>query len=209
MTTEWNYPEWMTNPTMRCVYTCLTKIGNAQIEEAGNTIVIHTPCQIGTASFYEYEESGILELSIDRTRTGENKFYLHLQPIDEEDTCQAVHSFLDLLACKSSAVETLEKEIDGCKRVLLVCTSGITSGFFAQLMQKVLDQSGSPARVDAQALGQLDQVCMSCYDKILLTPQVGYQIQDISRRFGAKVSKINPLDFATMNARKVVYEMLA
>lgn len=142
-------------------------------------------------------------------QTGENRFYLHLQPIDEHDTCKAVHSFLDLLECKSSPVETLEKEIDGCQRVLLVCTSGITSGFFAELMQNILDQSGSQARVEAQAIGQLDQVCMGQYDKILLAPQVGYEFENITSLYGNKVSKINPFDFATMNARKVVYETFA
>ncbi len=207
MNTEQKYPSWMSNPLMQRIYSYLANYDNAEIE--ADRIIVHALRRMGTVNFYEYEATGIVELSVDSTRTGENLFYLHFEPINEADTREAFLSFVDVLECKCPAVQKIEKAITNCKRVLLVCTSGVTSGFFAQRMQQVLQEDGSDIRVEAAALSELDSICIPCYDKILLTPQVGYQIQDISRRFGAKVSKINPLDFATMNARKVVYEMLA
>lgn len=206
MNTKIKYPEWMINPYLKCVYCYLANFEGAEIQK--DSIVIHTDSQVATANFYDYKKTGILELSVDDTRAGENKFYLHIEPVDPDDTFQAVLSFIDVVKAKSKTINDLEQVITGCKRVLLVCTSGVTSGLFAQMMQKILDENGSSTKVESAALSQLDKICLSCYDKILLTPQVGYHLQDITRHLGKKVAKINTLDFATMNARKVIHDLL-
>lgn len=206
MNTKIKYPEWMINPYLKCVYCYLANFEGAEIQK--DSIVIHTDSQVATANFYDYKKTGILELSVDDTRAGENKFYLHIEPVDPDDTFQAVLSFIDVVKAKSKAANDLEQVITGCKRVLLVCTSGVTSSLFAQMMQKILEENGSQTKVESAAFSQLDKLCLSCYDKILLTPQIGYRLQDITRLFGRKVAKINTLDFATMNARKVIHDLL-
>lgn len=199
-----NKPAWYNNPIMKCVYLFFARLGSAVIEEEYNSITLHQETRLAEINFYDYEEYGILELSIVSTRTGDMKFYLHMEAVDEEDTEEAVKAFLETWNCGNESIAPLEDLNGHDLRILLVCTSGITSGLFAQCMQTMLNDQGSSSRVEAKSISELADLCPQCYDRILLTPQVGYYYEDVTGRFGNKVQKINTRDFATMNVSNVI-----
>lgn len=201
-----NRPEWLNNPVMKAIYLFLSQLPDALIEEEYKTITLHQETKMAEINFYDYDAYGILELSIVNTQTGRIKFYLHLEPVEITDVEEVMEAFLETwnCTCTCQCLVSNPHFDKGHLRVLLVCTSGITSGMFAHYMQITLDEMHADVSVESVSLAQLDDLIPQCYDVILLTPQVSQYYPEMLNKFGDHIQKIDIKDFATMNVQRVI-----
>lgn len=93
-------------------------------------------------------------------------------------------------------------------KILLSCTAGLTTSYFAYLMQEALAPLKENITIDAVSYLDLDQVQQD-YDVILLAPQIAYKYPELKERYGSKLMKIDTLDFATGNVNHVLNEVLS
>lgn len=92
-------------------------------------------------------------------------------------------------------------------RILLSCTSGITTSYFAYLLENAINKCNHNVIVDAVSYTDLDNV-QSRYDFIFLAPQISYQYAQMREKYGNKVFMIDSYDFATGNVEHVIQELI-
>lgn len=151
-------------------YRLLTKYGRAEI------------------NFYPNE---IVEISITSFKDNEPKYYLHFQLKDEEHTKTLFYEM-------EQALETLESERK--IKVLLSCSSGFTTSFFASRLTEAADTLDLDYTFDAVSYFDLyDQA--ENYDIVLLAPQIGYMLKKLSTSMPNKlILQIPTAVFASYNA---------
>lgn len=135
---------------------------------------IETPYGLSEITFcqFEGENSEIVELRNTCKKTGTTKFFLHFQPVDEEHSADLFHEMISSLLALKDAQTT---------RVLLFCTAGMTTSFFAEKLNdvaKILDldyefHAVSVSDVYAEARN---------YEVILIAPQVAYEEKNLRER---------------------------
>lgn len=154
-------------------------------EEAGtDRIRMIAPYARGDVVFHEQD---IIELIITLAENEEICFYLHFQ-LKEEDHAKAL--FLEMQ-------DTFLKMKDGRKtRVLLTCTSGLTTSYFAQELNRAAGTLQLDYDFSAVNFSYLYDKGFT-YDVILLAPQVHYEYQKVKEIFRDKlVLKIPAAVFA-------------
>ena len=92
-------------------------------------------------------------------------------------------------------------------RLLISCTSGMTSSYFAYTMQNSLNTAGLVMTVDAVSYTEIDKV-QEAYDYILLAPQIAYKLSEYQAKYGSKVMSIDAMDFASSNVNRVVNKLM-
>lgn len=146
----------------------------------------------GMISFHE----DIIELYIEEKVTGVMVYYLHFETFDYEESMNNIRSFFDVLLERAVFQEPCAVEGKGM-RILICCTSGITSSIYAAILQEKLEPAG--VSVDARSYMMLEPEDGQ-YDLILLAPQIRYALEDLQTRYGErKVQMISAMDFATGN----------
>ncbi len=166
-----------------------------QKENDQDTIVLETDYCRGEVSFYPKE---IIQLSVLNTRTDRHEFFLHFQIHTLEHACNLFEEM------REAIIELANKPT---ARILLCCTSGLTTGFFAaklnesaQLLSLDYDFHAVPYRELFQVGGQ--------YDIVLLAPQIFYAYEDIKKILPDQVVlKIPPKIFAAYDAGKLLQEI--
>ena len=146
-----------------------------------------------TASIHFYEHA-IIELSI-VNRKGENCFYLHFQlndPLHAQDlTNEMIHTFQNV-----SEETTL--------KVLLTCTSALTTSFFAQKLNEACNLLKMDYSFNAVSIDHIYEKGFDA-DVILLAPQVSFQYARIAGVFHEKVVlKIPASIFARYDTGKLL-----
>ncbi len=105
-----------------------------------------------------------------------------------------LRSFFDVLLERKPVPGTECTGAEGM-RILICCTSGITSSMYAQILQEKLEPAG--VQVDARSYMMLEPADDQ-YDLILLAPQIRYALPDLQAQYGSdKVHMISAMDFAT------------
>lgn len=171
--------------------TALPGCSVAQID--ADKITLTTENAIGELRFYSFEDAPeIVELSIvDVDHDGEPKFFLHFELTDEE---RAKELYEEMLAALQES-----KHFD-TTRVLLCCTSGITTTMFAGKLADAaktlsLDYSFEAMPLDAAKESE------TSYDAVLLAPQVGHLRKTVAEIFpDAVVVQIPAKIFAAYDA---------
>lgn len=157
------------------------------------------------ASIKFYEEN-IIELTIKNRINQETLFYLHFQMTDIKTTIDKIKVFLDYLYHQNkedTEIRNIEKKPI---KILLSCSSGITTTYFAHLMQEKLKEENSMIEVNAVGYTRLDLVADQ-YDLILLAPQISHLYTKLKSKYGSKVMEISTLDFASRNVGHVINEI--
>ncbi len=137
----------------------------------------------------------IIELKVTNKITEEVDFYLHFQM---ETIKHAVELFSEMI---ESIINLSNRLIT---KVLLSCSGGLTTGFFAQRINEVVQLLGLDLKVDAIGYNQLFQVANN-YDIILLAPQISYlhaKIHDILK--DQIIINIPPQIFAKYDVGKIL-----
>lgn len=162
------------------------------------------------ASIAFYEDS-IVELSIQERRTKNSVFYLHFQVSDLQTAEKNIQVFFDFFekARRTQAELNLPAVRDAAgMKILISCSSGFTSSYFAFLMQEALNQVQAEVKVDAVSSMELSLV-QEQYDYILLAPQVAYRLEEFRRKYGeGRVLAIDTMDFSSRNVKGVMNWLL-
>lgn len=154
-------------------------------------------------NFYDHN---LMELIIQDN--GKIVFYLHFEIKDFKVVSKNIRSFFEFLKKPPRKDDLHIKELkkEGVK-ILLSCSSGMTTSYFAYLMQEALDKGNFNVKVDAISYLELDKV-QEKYDYILLAPQIAYKFNDYKNKYGVKVMLINTMDFASGNVNGVINNLL-
>ena len=130
-------------------------------------------------------------------------FYLHYQFYNFHFAVDLFHRMIDKLTENTNSQR---------HTVLLCCTGGMTTGFFAEKMNKYCELNHLLYQINASPMYELDKVYRD-YDLILIAPQLRYKVIEMSQLYKPTiVQSIDPVVFATydclslMNQIKKFYE---
>lgn len=157
-----------------------------------NIILIQTEYSQSQITF---NNMSIIELNVVNTFTNEIDFYLHFQM---KTMKHAVELFNEMLDC----IKKLVKK--PTIRILLSCSGGLTTSFFALKMNEASELLSLNYEVSAIGYNELFNKGNE-YDVILLAPQISYmhaKVQQILKE--QVVIKIPPQVFAKYDVAKVI-----
>ena len=161
-------------------------------EDEENNIVIEGTEVIGHINFYDQD---IVEYVLVNKKTKENEFYLHFQ----------FHSFqhaIELFNEMMHLVRQINKT--SCLKVLLVCSGGLTTGYFAAKLTEAVDFLHLNMQVDARGYHEVYQIAQD-YDMVLLAPQVSYLYSEVRKILKNQVVlKIPPTIFGKYDVRECI-----
>lgn len=177
---------------------------------------IRKPC--GVISFcnevYEavavFHENGLMELSVEDRDTGDIPFYLHFEVREMDSVKKNLRAFFEFFKRKEFEKEALDPAAAARgypMRLLVSCTSGLTSSYFAYTMKNALGKAGIEVIIDAAGFTEIDRL-QEQYDYILLAPQIGYKLPEYRKKYGDKVLTIDSRDFATYDTNRVLNQII-
>ncbi len=143
----------------------------------------------------------IEELIIDQ-ETKETLFYLHYEMESCEQIKELVKNFKKRMFCMCSKEHIVyhdTKERD----FLVCCSSGLTSSLIADLLKEYSLSKALPYSFEASSIYDQDALKKD-YDLVLVAPQVGYKIGELSETYCQKYYQIHPIDFAEYNSHNIV-----
>lgn len=185
------------------IYHWISSMKCAHVGRNPNHICFCANSRKGTISFYEED---IMELAVEDKETKETLFYIHFAIRDVQETKENVRIFFQFLKGREAGKAQPDLPSLGQIRplkLLVSCSCGITSTYFALFMQEALDRALSQIRVSAVSYTQVEEV-QEAYDYILLAPQIGYLLPEFQKKYGNKVMAIDMVDFASHNVGQVL-----
>ena len=164
-------------------------------EKDDNVIVLETSYCRGEVTFFPME---IIQLSVLNLMSNRHEFYLHFQ----------MHTLDHAMKLFGEMVESVkELAVKPPVRVLLSCTSGLTTGFFAQKLNESAQLLALNYEFAAVSYGNLYHVA-SQYDIILLAPQISYVYETVKKVLhNKKVYLIPPKIVATYDVKSVFSDL--
>lgn len=151
----------------------------------------------------EFHDDNIVELSIKDSISDENIFYLHFQMHDMKSSLQQFQTFFQYLTKPSTKHQDIDIHETSIKKILLSCSGGLTTSYFAYSIQEIINQKDIGIQVDAVGYNDIDSVADE-YDLILLAPQIAYMLPRLKEKYGCKVMNIDAVDFATSHFEGII-----
>ena len=157
----------------------------------------------------------VAEFTVKDRKSDEILYYLHFEMTDFDTIYYHISSFIHFLQgyrpgrrLPVEKVEKKDKQQIEPLTILISCTSGMTSSYFAWLMQKTASKISDRIQVEAADYMRLDGIHEK-YDYILLAPQITYKLEEFRRKFGGnRVMAINVTDFASRNVDGVLEKIM-
>ncbi len=119
-------------------------------------------------------------------------FYLHYQ-------LQNFHYAIDLF--QRMIIQLTENHDILKHQILLCCTGGMTTGYFAEKMNKYCQLNQIPVQVSATAFYNLENVYQD-YEMIFVAPQLRYKVMKLREKLKQViVENIDPIVFATYDCQ--------
>ena len=156
----------------------------------------------GKSASILFHEDNVIELSVVDQETRVSLFYLHLQMHDLKMAKESLVSFFCFLGHEPRTSEAVQ--LEGKMHILLSCTSGLTTSYFAYLMEEQLGSEN--VHVEAVSISRVEEMA-DAFDVILLAPQVSYHYPVLKKKYGDKVMMIDMMDFATGDVGHVVQRL--
>ena len=161
-------------------------------EQDEDHIHIENEYGLSEVNFYHLEEEGeIVELKVTCKKKNMTRFFLHFQPVHEEHAKDLFREMISsLLSLKNSQTT----------KVLLCCSAGMTTSFFAEKLNEVARMNALD--YDFSAVGVQEVYAHAKdYDVVLVAPQVGYEEARLKRSIVDKlILKIPTQLFASYDA---------
>lgn len=136
----------------------------------------------------------------------EQVFYLHFEMYDFEFVMEQLSDFFRFFydVNKSHGLEGQEGPKD-IHNILICCTAGLTSGYFAAMMQEKIDSEcpGCGIQVSSCNVNFLSDYVEKS-DLVLITPQISYKEKELKEKYGNKIQSMDRVDFATFNVDHVL-----
>lgn len=153
-------------------------------ENCNGTIELQSENYIASIFFYEEE---IIELRIESIREGNTEFFLHFQ-MTEIDHAKTLFEELERTLLTLDEAHPL--------KILLCCTSGLTTSYFANELNKAAEALNFKMTFKALPIREVYDKGFG-YDAVLLAPQVSYEREHLQSALpGASVMNIPPHIFA-------------
>lgn len=119
-------------------------------------------------------------------------FYLHYQFYDFHFATDLFYRMIDKLT-ESGNIKK--------RKILLCCTGGMTTSYFAEKMNKYCELNKMMYQIDATAVYRLDEFYQD-YEMILIAPQLRYKVIELSQKYKPIiVQSIDPVIFATYDCQ--------
>ena len=156
----------------------------------------------GKISFFEHS---VIELMVEDINTKETIFYLHFEIRNLRMLIENMRTFFKCLNQfdkqqeKQSIVFNMNTQIN----ILLTCTTGLTTSYYAYLLEDYFQKNHLDITIDAVGYQELERI-QNRYDYIFVAPQISYQYINLHERYGDKVFLIDSYDFATGNIDAVL-----
>jgi len=161
-------------------------------QSTDKAVVLDTDYATATINFYDQD---LVEMIITEKKDDSTGFYLHFQVKDKDHAENLFTQLTDTLMKMKQRKQM---------RVLLSCTSGLTTNFFAQELQNAAELLKLDFTFNAVAFNTLYD-CGYDYDAILLAPQIAYTYEDVCNVFKDKlVLKIPAAAFAQYQTGEVI-----
>ncbi len=96
------------------------------------------------------------------------------------------------------------------KRILLCCSSGMSTSLLVNKMRKVAEEHNVPVEINAVGLDRFETEVKN-YDVVLLGPQVKFKLDEfkpIAEANGKKIDVIDTRDYGTMDGKKVLSQAI-
>lgn len=157
-----------------------------------NVVLIKTQYSESQIHFYEMN---IIEFSVKNLEKNELEFYLHFQ----------IKNIKHVIELFNEMFETINKLTSKpVLKVLLTCTGGLTTGYFAERINEVARLLDMNIHVEAVSYNNLYKVGEE-YDMIMLAPQISYMYAKACGILKNKnIVKIPPSIFAKYDVKKIL-----
>lgn len=160
-------------------------------EKDPSSIVIETDYCYGEVAFYPMD---IIQLSVLNKLTDSHVFYLHFQMHTPEHAQSLFEEMLETIQ---------ELAVKPATKILLCCSSGFTTGYFAEKLNEAAGQLSVNYTFSAVSYRKLYQVGNQ-YDLILLAPQISYIYEKAKAILQPKIVRcIAPRVFASYDVQQM------
>ena len=151
----------------------------------------------GKISFFEHN---VIELMVEDIYTKETIFYLHFEIKNLRMLIENIRTFFKCLnqSDKQSEKQSIVFNMNTQINILLTCTTGLTTSYYAYLLEDYFQKNHLDITIDAVGYQELERI-QNRYDYIFVAPQISYQYINLHERYGDKVFLIDSYDFATGN----------
>lgn len=172
----------------------MQKKENIEISLSDDKEVVFIKTKYSESQIHFYPMN-IVEFSVKNLEKKELEFYLHFQ-------IKNIKHIVDLL---DEMFETINKLTSKpILKVLLTCTGGLTTGYFADRINEVTQLLDMDIHVDAVSYNNLYKVGEE-YDMIMLAPQISYMYAKTCGILrNQNVLKIPPAIFAKYDVKKIL-----
>lgn len=168
--------------------------GGASLVAEESRVELRTSYAVGLVEVHDLD-TAVVELSVTNLADGDNKFYLHFELKYLDHAQELFAEMLDTLL----GLESKQK-----LRVLLCCTSGMTTGFFRDKLCEAAELLSLDYEFSAVPFHKLYQAGFDS-QVILLAPQIAYHYKEACQVFRDRlVLKIPPKAFASYDAASVL-----
>lgn len=132
-------------------------------------------------------------------------YYLHFEMHDFEFVLGQLSSFFRFLYETDEEEVTIKEFPKKIENILICCTAGLTSGYYASLLQEKMDNDvpENTIQVRGANVSFLPSMIQE-YDVVLLTPQIYYMEKELREKYGDKIQLIDRVDFATFNFNAIL-----
>lgn len=161
-------------------------------ENSKGTIELQTENYLASVYFYPEE---IIELRIESIREGKTEFFLHFQ-MTEMSHARTLFEELEKTLLTLDEAHPL--------KILLCCTSGLTTSYFAEELNKAANAMSYNMNFRAKPIRDVYEQGFG-YDAVLLAPQVSYEREKLQKTLsGATVMNIPPKIFARYDCGNLI-----
>ena len=144
-------------------------LADVSIQDNGESGVLQAEGIDGWVNFYDMDGQVVVELRLEKKSDGSALYFLHFEL---EDMDRARQLYLEM----ASTLDTfLHKEV---QHVLLCCTCGMTTTFFANKLNELAKEFDAGYDFCAKPIEEAIQEGAS-YVAILLAPQVGHRLREV------------------------------
>ncbi len=150
------------------------------IEVTPDKFELDTPKAKGEISFFSM---GLMELMITEKSNGNNIYYMHFEMNDFDHAKELINDMISELIAFQNA--------DSSTRILLCCSGGLTTGFFAKKLNDTAKALGIPYEFSAVSYMNVYEQGF-IYDGVFLAPQIAYEFDKISAVLAEKVVRMIP-----------------
>ena len=175
------------------------ELKEGKFEIDGDIVEIKTDYAEGQVKFHEITLDGreivVIEQLVTNLADDENKYYLHFELKDLAHAQKLFEDMLDVLFELKDQQKT---------KILLCCTSGLTTSFFKEKLNEAANLFGMNFEFNAVNFSQLYKAGFD-YSVILLAPQIAFRFEEAREVLRDKiVLKVPPKMFARYDVPEMI-----